>query len=157
MEEGSAQSQPCGAPKSAAPDARFTLDTSGVVSVSIEHHGGAETFAHYKWHNLPTDLVRGYIEAVLRDAPNLVGKKLGAYLGRPGYRHLHHSALAMILRDCEAYQHERDLHGPYPTSYWTAEVGADFWGSRQGRAWISFEPLTITLADDGKVLLAVAS
>jgi hypothetical protein len=62
-------------------------------------------------------------------------------------------ALGMILADCEA---AKPMEGYRPDEY--AKMGRRFWHERQSGAFpADFPPLTISLRDDGKIVLAVKS
>lgn len=131
----------------------FSLDTSGSIQFR-DSHGELMT---YRWSDL-TPFEQGYVEAMFASLYDPVFKKPVLRSGPidfrgVAFRHLAPETLARILKDCEAYRGERDKRGPYPASYWTAETGADFWGSRQAGTWISFPLLDVTLADDGLIYL----
>lgn len=121
----------------------FTLDTSGAIFVTA-HPKEGERYG-YRWSDLPNDFVRGYVGAIFaemhRADPDEPDIRLTLRWTR--FSDLHPEALALILRDCEAWQEK------YPKSGFG---GGLMWAYRQSGAAPSFPPLTISL-EEGKVML----
>lgn len=125
----------------------LTLDTSGTVKVTRRTPFG-DTITHGAiWSDL-SPFAQGYVEAIFAELQQL------SHTTGWAYRYLSPEALAMILRDCEAYR------ARYQSS--THEQGAAFWAARQNptryfSGWnADFPPLRVYLNDDGKVMLEIA-
>lgn len=131
----------------------FTLDTSGAVEVAGRVlEGGLARHRAYRWPDLDP-FTQGYVEALFSSLGPPFHKGAGTHTGerRCRFSDLSPSALAAILADCAERLRTLGIN--------TQEEGALFWRLRQdGRAWRShsgrFEPLTVSLTDDGKVHLS---
>lgn len=129
----------------------FELDTSGVVAFSHEMATRNGWRIHTRWTDLDP-FTQGYIEALFvgsfRDGTHAVlpshmqGDSVRMW--RVGFSDLSPEALALILRDCEAYRRQ------YVLPWYD---GAEFWRGRQSGEIPArfFPPLSVTLGDDGKV------
>lgn len=129
--------------------ATFTLGTSGRVNL------GKAAFPFHneyvEWSDL-SPFAQGYVEALFasNDPMRWASTSSPAHTIAPAFSRLDPSALALILRDCEAgariyIKHRRD-------------DGAHFWRWRQAEgARHGFPPLTPFLSDEGKVCLREAA
>lgn len=135
----------------------FTLDTSGEVTFPaiIAMTGEPDSIAlSYRWRHLDA-FTQGYVEALFEtlDERNFI-ERLGEH-GDPdyGFSDLSPEALAAILKDCAR---AKPMEGYRADEY--AKMGRQFWMNRQsGLLPERFQPLTVTLSDDGKVYLAEAA
>jgi hypothetical protein len=143
--------------------AHFTLDTSGMVKGYVRDFWlGASTpqiipgryTAPNEWGIAWDDLspfAQGCVEAMLRSLPaqyRTSEKAPEPKLRR--FRDLAPETLALILRDCEAYERR------YPATRLRTDHrarGANYWRDRQK----GLKPLTPYLGDDGKVYLREAA
>lgn len=130
----------------------FKLDASGFVSLTLTGEVPADFMDGTAWTF--SDLVpfmQGYVEALfadLRDRWIAVAVDRGhdpANLTHPGFSDLAPEALARIMEDCVARLRSRDCVQP------TWAGGRSFWTHRQAGERKGFPPLTVFLADDGKV------
>jgi hypothetical protein len=137
----------------------FQLDTSGVVEGDIAK---PFRFADGTWAHIATwDRLSPFAQgAVARFLEEIAANKtlMGVWYFRhdskpPGFRHIHHESLALILRDCEAYTSRpfgtKDITDLRPDT----EAGRRFWGKRQVRWYDAFSPLRVFLSDEGRVCL----
>jgi len=155
--------------------APFTLDTSGAVARPSPE---TSVIKAYRWPDLD-DFTQGYVEALFRTSQMLVRGcriPMDAY----GFSDLAPETLALILKDCAAYQAHRafdplrDLPGVSGVES-LRNAGREFWHVRSGQedychgfkpgdwpdfsaeplnaAARAFPPLTPYLGDDGKVYL----
>lgn len=134
--------------------AMTTLDTSGVV----KFEGG--TLGVLSWEGLGQiggPFAQGYVEALFASIGCLLPWERHDGHSEPqyvGFSDLAPEALAMILRDCEAFcsAFGRDAR--------IAPQGKAFWMQRQDGGWSnqtpSFPPLRVYLNDAGKVMLELA-
>lgn len=133
----------------------FTLDTSGSVD-HVVAPGCTETGLALEWADL-SPFVQGYVEALLADwrAALERGRRHPLPLGMvPRFADLAPEALALILRDCEAWSHQytHPAFDPGPRVR-----GQHFWRDRNRAPFFrDFPPLTPYLGDDGRVRLREA-
>jgi hypothetical protein len=125
----------------------FTLDTAGLVSLpaSVVIASGNRQCSPVAWSDL-SPFVQGYIEALAEYSDRELGEAFERRHGAGeviGFSDLSPEALALILKDCE---HARASD--------TAEAGRLFWTMRQGGKLTAFPRLTVSLSDEGKVLLS---
>lgn len=140
----------------------FTLDTSGGVARPLTEDGYADGWLY--WSDL-SPFAQGYIEAALlsasldtahtRDCEYVTSEGPAGCTcpaGRFGYRRpirfdwLAPETLASMLADCAFPDHRREWENGL-----RREDGAAFWRNRQAGQWPSLSPVTLILADDGKV------
>jgi hypothetical protein len=144
---------------------QFTLDTSGAVLSRSDHvmSGGVLTTV---WSDL-SPFAQGYVEAMFA-ALDLTVDEMAKWLDGvdpyrlPSFSDLAPETLALILRDCAAYE-----RGPAMLPADRAGGGATFWRDRQSGFYLretagvpfcgAFPPLTPYLGDDGKVYLREAA
>lgn len=128
----------------------FTLDTSGYV----EHPRGSDDVSAIYWSDL-TPFAQGYVEALFAsERPGYDDAGLGGHYVC-GFSDLSPEALALILRDCAAFI--ETAHPPTSPDN-DQRRGRAFWRLRQLNRYAGmWPPLTVSLDDDGKVRLAVAS
>lgn len=138
--------------------ADFTLDTSGVVDPWPFE---PETPV-IRWRDL-SPFEQGHVEALFTDCIHLIqGDEEDGLYWVPHFSDLSPEALALIRRDCTselAVLHEttREHFRAMP------RMGAAFWRARQGNSSLGVtphsgaKPLTISLSDEGKVVLQVAT
>lgn len=116
----------------------FTLDTSGAVGPIS---GDRWTPALVYWTNL-TPVAQGYVEALIHS------------VGATRFSDLSPEALALILRDCEAFYGGEVKPLPGSVNRATSADGKLFWLLRQDDCYpVKFPPLTPYLSADGKVCL----
>ncbi len=138
------------------------FDTSGVVDCPV-----GKLISFRPWSDL-SPFAQGYVEALFKSfhaevenirsvlsRANVIGTnehlvRLQAW-GALGFSDLSPEALGMILADCEALQ-----RNAWPKAD-LRRLGQDCWRSRQEGRSADFPPLTVSLNDDGKIVLAVAS
>lgn len=143
----------------------FTLDTTGTVSAHALGYAGV-----WSWSDL-SPFVQGYVGAMFAGAYQTLDTSyaldqwdagasdaLAPY--RPRFSDLDPSALALILRDCEAasgiyFSAPRNIEAQH-------NFGALFWRDRQARSFRTsatrerFPPLHPYLSDEGRVCLRKA-
>lgn len=158
----------------------FKLDTSGVVPACAPT-ADPSILGPCGFHDL-TPFSQGYVEALFAElrGPSAMDDSCVCKCGRRhvwtpsggmcrscgqplpggrlgGFSDLSPEALGMILADCERFLAERTEPRWTENPKWlAAERGKDFWSSRQADVRVHFPPLTISLNDDGKIVLAVA-
>lgn len=129
----------------------FQLDTSGAVPLVGSYPELGRDMV--RWEDL-SPFEQGYIEGLLRSLADDYGDRLKVWTGAhhrwTGFSDLHHSALALILRDCEGYEASGRVVGLWRGD---ADQGAHFWRWRSQAADEFFPVLTPTLGGDGKVYL----
>lgn len=135
--------------------------------------GCVETGLEFEWTDLDA-FTQGYVEALAASAGEIVPRWNAmderTELEPMGFSDLAPEALAQIIADCSAYV--RMLQGDYSDDA-RRTMGGAFWAARNGdgeafrytrldlpalreRAAL-FSPLTVSLADDGKVHLREAA
>lgn len=132
----------------------FTLDTSGVVYVLVP---GCVTERPRVWSDL-SPFAQGYVEAALTEFVELSRLAPGKHTFWVGFRHLAPETLAVILRDCEAFNtrigdasHNRGIGA----KFWESRRAGftSFWSLHQAEFRAAFPPLQPYLSDEGRVCL----
>lgn len=132
----------------------FQLDTSGVVTVTRFDPINCVSYPEaYYWETLDP-FTRGYIEA-LPWASLVQGDEGDGLYWVPCFSDLAPETLARIVQDCSDFQNFTAGLG-FKTG---AVEGKRFWNGRQtglppGPWGTAFPPLTVTLADDGRVVFS---
>lgn len=117
------------------------VDTSGAVWVDPVECPGVG----WLWSDL-TPFQQGYVRAAFASfRMGDIGHWPDAEARKIGFRHLHPSTLAAMLKDCEEWVARC---GPEMG----AGHGRDFWEDRNVARSIRFPPVTLYLGDDGRVI-----
>lgn len=124
----------------------FKLDTSGGVRVPDALLGEPrERSSEWRWSDL-SPFAQGYIEAAFESVEWPDPAEGFGPSGTPRFSDLAHATLAAMLEDCERWKCQFPRVG-------AQEDGMAFWVLRNAQfvRRSNFPPLTLYLADDGKI------